>query len=238
MPRYRLYRGVIAGTTGRVGSILTNQLLLSPLCSEVHVLGRHATKSFDALSASAKMRQHQADLTKPCLGVDTEVFAGADAAFCVLGSRRGWADPELAAVERDGVVRFAEACASAQVPHFSLLSSAWASKDSKMAFGRFQAEASDLVTKMTFQRVSVFKPAVLLDSAGDAVVASHGSPYDKLWKRMPTCVQFLSGRFRPLSIPDVALGMRLNAEMCDATERVEYLDFDQIMKIIGKEGPA
>ena len=57
---YRLYKSVIAGATGRAGQALARQLLLSPLCQEVHAVTRQRLGAFNELAAAAKLQQHLA----------------------------------------------------------------------------------------------------------------------------------------------------------------------------------
>mmetsp|Transcript_52728 Transcript_52728/g.168884 ORF Transcript_52728/g.168884 Transcript_52728/m.168884 type:complete len:242 (-) Transcript_52728:151-876(-) len=241
MARYRLYRCAVAGATGRVGEALTRQLLLSPLCSEVHALGRAEARGFDGLAAAnAKLRQHRCDLSKPLCGLDASALAGVDAAFCVLGARGGWARPEdVAAVERDGAVRFAELCAAAGVRHLSLLSSAWAGRSGAPAFAELQAEAARACGSMAFSRLSVFRPAAVLAPDGRAL-AAPGAPAwaQAAWRLAPAAAQFLPASFRPVRLDDLALAMRLNVELCDASERMEMLGYRDMMLIIGRDGDA
>jgi len=243
MPPYRLYRSVVAGATGRVGEALTRQLLRSPLCSEVHVVGRSNVDILAASSAAdggkAKLRCHSADLAKPLAGVDASALAGVDVAFCLLGARGGWtATADVAAVERDGAVRFAQLCEAAKVPHISLLSSAWADSSSRLlAFARAQGEAADEYASMTgFQRVSIFLPSALTDEDGRPFVRDGAPMWARtLWGMVPVAVQLMPTRFRQASLADVVLALRLNVELCDATERVERLGFREMMQIIGRE---
>eukprot|EP00929_Paragymnodinium_shiwhaense_P087143 TRINITY_DN47423_c0_g1_i1.p1 TRINITY_DN47423_c0_g1~~TRINITY_DN47423_c0_g1_i1.p1 ORF type:complete len:262 (-),score=47.68 TRINITY_DN47423_c0_g1_i1:70-798(-) len=240
MPRYRLYKSVVAGVTGQIGEALTKQLLLSPLCSEVHAAGRRATSAFKSLAAAeSKLRQHQIDISRPNCGVDASELEGVNVAFCTLGSRSGWGGDaaEVAAVERDGVIRFAELCAAAKVPHFTLLTSAWADKDCAVpglsSFAKPQGEAVAAISAMeSFQRVSIFKPSAALDAEGQPM----GRPGLNLFRGMPLAAQFLPTRFRPVPMADIVLAMRLNAELCDPTQRVEELGFQDMMQIIGREG--
>eukprot|EP00747_Dinoflagellata_sp_TGD_P166816 gnl/TRDRNA2_/TRDRNA2_190195_c0_seq1.p1 gnl/TRDRNA2_/TRDRNA2_190195_c0~~gnl/TRDRNA2_/TRDRNA2_190195_c0_seq1.p1 ORF type:complete len:244 (+),score=45.53 gnl/TRDRNA2_/TRDRNA2_190195_c0_seq1:73-804(+) len=240
MPRFRLYKSIVAGATGRVGEALSRQLLLSPLCAEVHALGRAKTRAFDGLAAAeAKLKQSSLDLGSPMCGVDPAAVAGADVAFCVLGSRAGWADAQdVAAVERDGVVRFAELCVAAGVPHFSILSSAWAAEpSSSLAFAKTQSEAAAAISGMdSFKRVSIFYPGAVVDENGHTMPRDSAPAWASLaWKMMPVAVQFAPTRFRQIALDDLVLSMRLNVELCDASERVEMLDFKDMMQIIGRE---
>mmetsp|Transcript_52632 Transcript_52632/g.118554 ORF Transcript_52632/g.118554 Transcript_52632/m.118554 type:complete len:244 (-) Transcript_52632:59-790(-) len=241
MGGYRLYRSVVAGATGRVGEALTRQLLLSPLCAEVHTVGRAETRAFDGLAAAdAKLRRHRADFAAASCSMDASALAGVDAAFCVLGARGGWADTEgVAAAERDGVLRFAELCAAAGIPHLSLLSSAWADRHSRfLPFARLQGEAVEACVEMAaFRRVSVFRPAVVVDGLGQPLGA-QAAPLSAraLLRSMPTVAQFLPTRFRQVPLDDLVLSMRLNVELCDAADRVESLDYRGMMMIIGRDG--
>jgi hypothetical protein len=245
MPGYRLYRSVVIGATGRAGEALTRQLLLSPLCSEVHALGRRETRAFDGLAAAeAKLRQHTIDIERPLCGLDASVLDGVDAAFCLLGARGGWAGngKEVEAVERDGVIQFAELCSAAKVPHISLLTSAWADRTSRVlqnvTFARAQSEAVETCTSIgSFERVSVFRPSALVDSDGEVMRSAANAPLlaDAVWRSLPYWSQLLWRRYRQLQLADLILAMRLNAELCDPLERVELLDYEEMMQIIGRD---
>lgn len=242
MPGYRLYRSAIVGATGRAGEALTRQLLLSPLCSEVHAVGRRDTRAFDGLAAAeAKLKQHRADIERPLLGLDASVLSGVDAAFCLLGARGGWAanGDEVQAVERDGAIRFAELCSAANVPHISLLSTAWADPTSRvLASARAQGEAAEAFASMeSFERVSIFRPSTIVDDDGEPMRRWGSAPIwaDMAWRSLPLLAQFLPTRYRQVPLADVILAMRLNAELCAATERVERLDYRDMMQIIGRD---
>eukprot|EP00928_Gymnodinium_smaydae_P081456 TRINITY_DN64979_c0_g1_i1.p3 TRINITY_DN64979_c0_g1~~TRINITY_DN64979_c0_g1_i1.p3 ORF type:complete len:243 (+),score=57.29 TRINITY_DN64979_c0_g1_i1:70-798(+) len=239
MPRYRLYRCAVAGGTGLVGGTLSRQLVLSPLCSEVHAVGRAELRTLDGLAAAAKLRQLRCDLARPLCDVDASALKGVDAAFCTLGARGGWTDDaDVAAVERDGAIRFAELCAAAGVPHFSLLSSAWADASSRLAFARHQGEAADAIAAMdAFRRVSIFRPGAVVDEEGRTFDQRLGPQAwsRALWRAAPTAAQFLPTRFRQVPLADVALAMRLNVELCDPSGRVEVLGFREMMQVIGRE---
>lgn len=242
MPRYRLYRSAVIGATGRAGEALTRQLLLSPLCSEVRALGRRQSHSFDGLSAAeAKLKQHHVEIERPQCGLDSSVLSGVDAAFCLLGARSGWAGnaEEACAVERDGAIQFVELCSAAKVPHISLLSCAWAEPMSRhVAAARAQCEAVEACASIeSFERVSIFRPSAFLDGNGE-LMRRHDNPpmwADAAWRALPLVAQLLPTRYRQIPLADVILAMRLNAELCDATERVEYLDYKDMMQIIGRD---
>jgi len=239
MTQFRAYRCVVAGTTGRIGSHLTKQLLMSPLCQEVHALARTPISAFDAV-AKSKLRLSKVDFSHAACGLDKSFqsgFEGADAAFCCLGARGGWAAADVTEAERDNVIRFAELCAAANIPHFTLLSSAMASLSSRLQFAKVQAEAVDACAAMrSFKRVSVFQPAIAVNEDGRVLGQFADHPWvSALWRGAPVAAQFLPMRFRQIIVNDITLAMRLNVELCDTAERVEYLGFEDMMKIIGKD---
>eukprot|EP00931_Biecheleriopsis_adriatica_P005956 TRINITY_DN107419_c0_g1_i1.p1 TRINITY_DN107419_c0_g1~~TRINITY_DN107419_c0_g1_i1.p1 ORF type:complete len:260 (+),score=43.25 TRINITY_DN107419_c0_g1_i1:53-781(+) len=239
MPGYRLYKSIVAGATGRVGEALTRQLLLSPLCEEVHSVGRRTSRAFEGLSAAeAKLRHHEGDFSADQCGLDASAFQGVDAAFCVLGARTGWSDEsEVAAVERDAVLRFARLCAAASVPHISLLSSAWADPQQRLLpFARLQGEASESLEAMEFRRISLFRPSAALGPDGTLLPSGSSSLMGRaMWQSLPLAAQFMPNRYRPMGLDDIVLAMRLNVELCDTSEKVEKLDYRDMMMIIGKE---
>ncbi|CAJ1385648.1 unnamed protein product [Effrenium voratum] len=233
MPGYRLYKSAVAGATGRIGKALTRQLLLSPLCEEAHIVARRKV-GFPELAASAKLRHHVADFGADVCGLQASALKGVDAAFCLLGARSGWSnETDVVAVERDAVLRFARLCEAAGIPHLSLLSSAWADPSRALPFARVQGETVEAVAAMSFARISVFRPSAALGPDGRLEPGS-GFLANALWQSVPVAAQFLPNRYRPMALDDIVLAMRLNVELCDASERVEMMDYRDMMMVIGK----
>eukprot|EP00930_Biecheleria_cincta_P014475 TRINITY_DN12431_c1_g1_i1.p1 TRINITY_DN12431_c1_g1~~TRINITY_DN12431_c1_g1_i1.p1 ORF type:complete len:281 (+),score=45.77 TRINITY_DN12431_c1_g1_i1:117-845(+) len=239
MPGYRLYRSVVAGATGRVGDALTRQLLLSPLCSEVHSVARREARAFDGLAAAAaKLRHHAGDFGAERCGLEASALQGVDAAFCVLGARCWSSESEVAEVERDAALNFARLCAEAGVPHISLLSSAWADpKSSLLPFGRIQGETVEALSAMEgFKRISIFRPAAATGPDGSLLPSDSPSLLGRgMWRSLPLAAQFMPNRYRPVALDDIALALRLNVELCHSSQRVELLDYRDMMMIIGKD---
>eukprot|EP00438_Fugacium_kawagutii_P033758 Skav215074 [mRNA] locus=scaffold2575:69897:78545:- [translate_table: standard] len=165
-PKGGSFHGAVAGATGRVGQALTRQLLLSPLCQEVHAVTRQKISAYDELAASAKLKQHFADFGSDLCGLNQSSLQGVDAAFCVLGARSS--DPSDLAKERDAVLRFVRLCQEAGVPHLTLLSSVWAKPSSMFPFARVQGETIEAVAAMkTFPRTSIFQPSAVTGTCSD-----------------------------------------------------------------------
>jgi len=85
------------------------------------------------------------------------------------------------------------------------------------------------------QRLSLFRPAFVYD-------ASELGPDRRLFdcERMKAASyavfsQFLPSKYREVSADDLALALRLNAELCASEGRVEELGRTEIFQVIGKD---
>ncbi|CAJ1360643.1 unnamed protein product, partial [Effrenium voratum] len=140
-------------------------------------------------------------------------------------------ETDVVAVERDAVLRFARLCEAAGIPHLSLLSSAWADPSRALPFARVQGETVEAVAAMSFARISVFRPSAALGPDGRLEPGS-GFLANALWQSVPVAAQFLPNRYRPMALDDIVLAMRLNVELCDASERVEMMDYRHLMSAL------
>lgn len=172
--------------------------------------------------------------TSPAAGTEStkalDNLSGVHAAFCVLGNGR-WAQPP----DMGRAKSFMELCKSAAVPHVTLLSSCWAHTSSRAESARKHAEIADLFASAGFQRLSIFRPS-LISRDGVAIPAEDAGMAEKVYSTaFPIARQFMSSSYREVSLDDIVLAMRLNTELCDSPDKVEKLDFIDMMKIIGKE---
>ena len=105
-----------------------------------------------------------------------------------------------------------------------------------LPLGRAKSLEASLAPELRMaSRLSLFLPAYMFDAA----------EFDRKFldpRRMKTSAysiysQFLPNRFREVSIDDLALALRLNAELCAVAEGTskEELRFEDIMQIIGKD---
>merc|ERR1712194_228578 len=192
---------------------------------EVLTVGAVQKKKFEGLAAAeAKLRHYCA---KGEAGASS--LNGVDAAFCIIG------DGRMAPPDDKQVKEFAELCKAAEVQHVSLLSSFWADSESKTPFAaaRRHHELAEVFVSCGFPRLSIFRPALVALPAGPP---EDAAPMEKaFYHAFPTVRQFMPSKFREVSLDDLILAMRLNAELCDPTEPVERLDFTDMMQIIGKE---
>lgn len=219
---------------------LTRSLLLSPLCSEVVAVGQIDRREFESLSVSTKLRQLGATgaseapredaASASASGAPLEGLHGVRSAFCVLGGGR-WATPP----DLERARSFVELCKAASVPHVSLLSCIWADPSSSVQAAKQHGAIDELFVAGNFDRLSIFRPSLVLPGAKAGVPEDAAFPEKAYYAAFPTIRQFLPSQYREVSLEDTVLAMRLNAELCDSAERVERLDFADMMQIIGKE---
>mmetsp|Transcript_105615 Transcript_105615/g.268272 ORF Transcript_105615/g.268272 Transcript_105615/m.268272 type:complete len:272 (-) Transcript_105615:121-936(-) len=164
-------------------------------------------------------------------GEGEEGLSGVNAAFCVLGDGRGAAAPDLVEAKR-----FAELCDVARVPHVTLLSCIWADPASRVASARVHGEIAECFMSKGFERLSIFQPSLVLQPSASSTLPEDARLPERIFNSgFPLARQFLPNRYREVSMADIVLAMRLNVELCYSPEKVEKLNFVDMMAIIGKE---
>jgi oxidoreductase len=177
---------VVTGGTGAIGRELVVDLLASPAWGRVTVVGRRrwepppsaAARGVDAAAEEAAGRLVQAVVDLEALvvtagegdgGAARAHWAGADAAFCTLGTTHGDAGSMAAfrRVDLDYVAASAAAAAGARVPYFAHVTAqgtgSWAS--SLTNYGRTKAAAEAAIEGAAFPAATVLRPG-LLDRGG------------------------------------------------------------------------
>ena len=220
MPSFQPYKAVLAGGTGYVGRQMTKQLLLSPLCQKLVVIGRQPIIGLEKMTSSSKLQQVQADFQSPTFDEDVaDAVRGADVAFCLLGTRFGWANEAdqnlMLEVDVGYTERFAHVCRNAGVRHFSLTSIQGADVKSYSKSKKTKALAEAAVAEVGFERLSIYRPFVITDEKSNVNEGAPGISAVLRRKITPKVSKFLPSTFMPVSRADLALAMRLNAEVVD-----------------------
>ncbi|OXA40841.1 oxidoreductase HTATIP2 isoform X2 [Folsomia candida] len=162
----------VFGYTGGVGRCIVNALAVEPRFKKVTLFGRRTVdleekdkKSTAASADFTKFTQDVVDFDK--LTEDSEYFAeklkGFDVGIYALGvnplktdeetfqrTTRGWL-LAIAKLARDGGCR-----------HFHRMSGALVNENSWWKFGRFGGETDALLGKISYPRISIYKPATIL----------------------------------------------------------------------------
>lgn len=149
----------ILGASGETGRVLLKEILRENLFSKVTIIGRRKL-TFEE-EAYKNVNQVVVDFEK--LDEYASAFQGHDVGFCCLGTTRGKAGAEgFVRVDRDYVLKSAELAKVGGCKHFNLLSSKGADKSSSFLYLQVKGEVESKVEELKFDRLSVFRPGVLL----------------------------------------------------------------------------
>ncbi len=153
----RQRRILLLGYSGMVGSSLLEQCIRSDQVYEILCLGR---KEPDF--THFKMRWISSDLLQP--GEDAPHYVAIDRVFCALGTtlREAGSLDAFRQVDYQMVVNAAALASQGQVPYFGLVSSAGANPQSLLPYPRIKGETEAALRRMQFQRLSIFRPGLLL----------------------------------------------------------------------------
>jgi uncharacterized protein YbjT (DUF2867 family) len=170
----------VAGATGLVGRAVLNRLLAADFYAVVHAVGRHPP----AL-------QHPRLVAHPVATFDSLVLPAVDDVYIALGTTLAVAGSReaFAAVDRDIVVKIAEAAGATGATRIGVVSAMGADSGSRVFYNRVKGEMEAAVCRMDFKTVVFARPSLL---AGDrASLAQRPRPAEKL-------AQLITGSLNPL----------------------------------------
>ncbi|MBU6192337.1 MAG: NAD-dependent epimerase/dehydratase family protein [Bacteroidetes bacterium] len=150
-------RVLLLGYSGMVGSALLEQCIRSDQVYEILCLGRK-----EPAFTHFKMRWIASDLLQP--GQDAPHYVAIDRVFCALGTtlRQAGSVEAFRQVDYQMVVNAAALASQCQVPYFGLVSSVGANPQSLLPYARTKGECEEALRRMQFQRLSIFRPGLLL----------------------------------------------------------------------------
>ncbi|MFO7645281.1 MAG: NAD(P)H-binding protein [Desulfosarcina sp.] len=188
---------IVLGATGLVGQSLTDQLAKADHVGKIITLTRRP-----APHASANVHNQVLDFDQ--LERHAAAFSG-DLLFSCLGTTR----KEAGSINAQRVVdltyqyRAAQMAANHGVRHYLLVSSSGANADSQNPYLRMKGELEQRVQTLSFERISIFQPSLLLGQRGDFRLG------EKLggWILPTLCAMPGLRRFRPIAGEQVAAKM-------------------------------
>lgn len=214
------YRAVFLGSSGAVGSLLLDELLASPACSEVQVVVRRPS----ARGAHPKIIPRVVDFERylSSLSFNSEV------AFCTMGvgEPSKVSKEQLWKVDVEFALAFARCCHASGVKHISLLTAAGADPKSRSHYFKVKGAVEEGFTALGFPRTSFFRPSVLLTPK-----ARYGLKDRVLQSVFPRVSGMLPSKWRPVRIEDLARAMRVNAEQPAGAEAVEIFHYDDFVRL-------
>jgi uncharacterized protein YbjT (DUF2867 family) len=160
---------VMLGASGAVGGEALKTLLAMPEIERISLLVRRELRSDDLATDAASRSAFAKRVTQHVVDVGSSLtyapfLSNHDAAICTLGVGQPSkvTKEEFVKIDRDYVIDFANACKSAGVRHFELLSSVGADAKSPSFYLRTKGELKDALIALKFERLSLFQPSMIL----------------------------------------------------------------------------
>jgi len=161
---------IVIGGTGAVGRKLIEFLCKDPTYSKIYIPCRRELDEWANYSEESKKKMVIIKIdnldflggTKEELEekLGTEKF---DSIFDCLGSQTSKGIEELTKVDKTYAVNCAEMCEKLDIPHYSLVSSRNADKDSCITYLRIKGEAEDEVKTKNVSYLDIFEPGFLTE---------------------------------------------------------------------------
>lgn len=154
---------IVIGASGEVGKAIVKELIKRSQFEKVTLIVR---RQLDLPSPETdenyrKIEQKIVDYEK--LSESADAFKGHQVGFSALGTTRAKSGAEgFYRVDHDYVVETAKLTQEGGCKHFHLISSGGANKNSSFLYLKTKGEADDEVSKMGFERVSIYRPGLLL----------------------------------------------------------------------------
>lgn len=152
---------VVIGASGEIGKAIVKELVKRSQFDKITLIVR---REMDLPSPETdenyrKIEQKLVDYEK----LSADVFKGHQVGFSALGTTRSKAGAAgFYRVDHDYVVETAKLSKEGGCKHFHLVSSGGANKNSSFLYMKTKGEADDDVSKLGFERLSIYRPGLLL----------------------------------------------------------------------------
>lgn len=205
---------IVIGATGLIGRALVDKLAEAAHIDQVITLTRS-----EAEHPSAKVNNKVVDFDR--LEDYTSFFKG-DLFFSCLGTTRKKAGSvfDQRRVDLDYQYNAAELAASQGVDHYLLVSSSGANADSNNSYLQMKGELEQRVLALPFNRISIFRPSLLLGQRSELRVGEKIAGY---FLSVLCKIPWLR-RFRPIHGEKVAAKMIQVSQQQGASLEIFLLD--------------
>lgn len=215
---------IVIGATGEVGKAIVKELVKRPQFEKVTLIVR---RQIDLPSPETdenyrKIEQKLVDFDK--LSESAEAFKGHQVGFSALGTTRAKAGAEgFYRVDHDYVVESAKLTKEGGCKHFHLVTSGGANKNSFFLYPKTKGEAEEDVSKLGFERLSIYHPSLLLVNrvekrTGEAVLQAIAKTID-------------FGRWASIDVPVLARAIVENCFRPLSGDKVEILSNGDLNKM-------
>ena len=209
---------VVLGATGAVGGQALKALLASPVFERVTTLGRRPAVP----AGHPKLAEHVVEVSNPASY--EALLAGHDAAICTLGVGEASkvSKEEFRRVDYQYAYDFAAACKRQGVRHFSLLCAVGADARSRIFYLRVKGELEAAIAKLGFERVSFFRPSMILTPTNRYGVSQ--AIVLKVWPRLDILLPGSWRKYRGIRVEELGAAFARNAERPGTGVEVLYWD--------------
>ena len=159
----------VIGSTGLIGSRLLDVLEKDATFETVRALVRRPVEFSQSKVVTRLVNFDDPESVKL-------VIDGSDAVFCAIGTTQKKVKGDKDAyrkVDYNIPVNAARFCAETGCPNFLLVSSVGAHKESNNFYLKLKGEVEDAVSKLPIQRISFFRPSVLLGKRNEVRIGER-----------------------------------------------------------------
>ena len=192
------YTASVFGSTGLIGSYLTNILINDPSCEKVIMLTRKKTDIY-----SQKLVNKQIDFSR--LSEIKESIEDSNYIYSAIGTTQSQVnyDKKLyRSIDYDITINIANACKEKNISSFSYVSTAGADSNNKSFYLNLKGEIDDKVSKIGIDSLSIFRPSLLL---GERKQKRLGEKIAQVI--MPVFAPLMPDNYKPIRADLVAASM-------------------------------
>ena len=192
------YTASVFGSTGLIGSYLTNILIKDPSCEKVITLTRKKTDIY-----SPKLINKVIDLSK--LNDIKESIEGSNYIYSALGTTQSQVNYNkklYRSIDYDMTINIAKACKEKNISSFSYVSTAGADSNKKSFYLNLKGEIDDEASRIGIDSLSIFRPSLLL---GERKQKRLGEKIAQLI--MPLFAPLMPDNYKPIRADLVAASM-------------------------------
>tara|TARA_B100000941_G_scaffold285336_1_gene257235 strand:- start:57 stop:713 length:657 start_codon:yes stop_codon:yes gene_type:complete len=152
------YKASVFGSTGLIGSFLTDILINDPLCDQIVTLTRNKV-----IINNKKHKNHVIDFSS--LNEIKKTIKNCDYVYSGIGttqSRVNYNKEKYRSIDYDITLNIARACKESGIKSFSLVSTAGADRTKNNFYLSLKGEIDEEVSKIGIDSLSIFRPSLLL----------------------------------------------------------------------------
>ncbi len=214
---------VMMGATGAVGQEVVKNLITNTDIEKITLLGRKITP----LLPASLVAQHVIDISIPT--TYQGYVTNHRVAICTLGVGQPSkiSKEKFIKIDKTAVINFAKACKEAEVEHFELLASVGISAASASFYLRTKGELVDELKALNFERLSIFKPSMILTPSNRYGLSQAITL--RIWPWLKPILFGALRKYRGVKVADLGKAMALNIrENNKGYEELVWDDFERL----------